>query len=263
MLKRFRRRRERERGAALIWIAGTLVILLSMAAFATDLGWILLWNARLQAAADAAALAGVVNLPGFEDKARADAVLAAGANEFPVPGRATMTDEVLAENEYRVTLDADVDTFFLRLIGFEKFHLSQTAHAQYIKPVRLGSPENQFGGPPADFWAAINGRYTEIQQGDPYASQCTSVNDEASSPGCKGPTNGDYRAGGYYYGIEVGPDSDDLSVDIFDGGHYVEPAPPPEPPEPPPTPPATPPPPPDFAGGTSVTGDSSWRWNWP
>ena len=64
MLRGLRKRNE-DRGAALIWIAGMLVVLLSMAAFATDLGWILLWNSRLQAAADSAALAGVVNLPGF------------------------------------------------------------------------------------------------------------------------------------------------------------------------------------------------------
>jgi hypothetical protein len=238
MIKRFRRSKD-DRGAALVWIAGTLVVLLSMAAFATDLGWILLWNARLQAAADAAALAGVVNLPGFEDEARDDAELAAAANRFPIGGLTTMDDEVIAENEYRVTLDTSVDTFFLRLIGFDTFTLSQTAHAQYVKPVRLGSPDNHFGGPDVDFWAAINGQYTEIQQGDPYASRCTSMNNEASSPGCNGPENGDYRAGGYYYGIEVGPDSDNLNLEFFDGGHYIE------------------------VGG-SPTGDLSWTWDdWP
>jgi hypothetical protein len=236
MIRRMRRRKD-DRGAALIWIAGTLVVLLSMAAFATDLGWILLWNARLQAAADAAALAGVVNLPGFEGQARTDAELAAAANRFPVPIRATMTDQVIAENEYRVTLDTEVDTFFLRLIGFNMFHLSQSAQAAYVKPVRLGSPENQFGGPPADFWAAINGRYTEHHQGDPYASEC--ITHAIANPGCQGPTNPQYRPGGYYYGIEVGPGSSGLSLQFFDGGHYIE------------------------VGG-SPTGDLSWRWNqWP
>ncbi|MGH8913012.1 MAG: hypothetical protein ACRDZM_00665, partial [Acidimicrobiia bacterium] len=128
--------------------------------------------------------------------------------------------------------------------------------------VRLGSPENQFGGPPADFWAAINGRYTEIQQGDPYASQCVTHSDTPEV--CDTYTSdGSYREGGYYYGIEVAPGSANLSVELFDGGHYAEPAPPPEPPSPPPTPPPTPPPPPTFAEGTSVTGDTSWRWNWP
>ncbi len=253
MLKRLRRHREEERGAALIWIAGTLVVLLSMAACATDLGWILLWNSRLQAAADAAALAGVVNLPGDPAQARIDAEIAAGANRFPVPTRASLTPQVIAENQYRVTLDTEVDTFFLRLIGFDTFHLSQSAHAQYVKPVRLGSPDNQFGGPPNAFWAAINGRYTEHHQGDPYASLC--VTHAESSPGCVGATNPQYREEGYYYAIEVAPGSNTLHVEFFDGGHYAEPAPPPPPP--PIVPPAA------YADGTSLTGDSSWRWTWP
>ncbi len=241
MLKRLKRHRHEERGAALIWIAGTLVVLLSMAAFATDLGWILLWNSRLQAAADAAARAGVVNLPGDPDQALIDAELAAGANRFPVPTRATLTPQVIAENQYRVTLESEVDTFFLRLLGFNTFHLSQTAHAQYIKPVRLGSPNNIFGGPSESFWAAINGQYTEIQQGDPYASRCTSIDNPATSPGCRGAQNPGYRAGGYYYGIEIAPGSSGLSVEFYDGGHYVN------------------------ASGTatSQTGDSSWAFNWP
>jgi hypothetical protein len=232
-----------QRGAALVWIAGTLVVLLTMAAFATDLGWILLWNARLQAAADSAALAGVVNLPGFVAEARSDAMLAAAANDFPVPLRASMTDQVVAENQYRVTLEAEVDTFFLRLIGFDTFRLSQTAQAEYIKPVRLGSPDNTFGSPGTNFWAAINGQYTEIQQGDPYASRCTSLDNEASSPGCNGPENTGYRPGGYYYGVEIAPGSSNLDLRIYDGGHYVSGSP--------------------FASGTSNTGDRSWAFDWP
>lgn len=231
-----------ERGAALVWVAGSLVVLLTTAAFATDLGWILLWNSRLQAAADSAALAGVVNLPGFKADATADAALAAAANGFPVPSEATLADEVLADNKYKVTLDTDVETFFLRLIGFDTFHLSQSGTAQYIKPVRLGSPDNTFGGPGSNFWAAINGRYTEIKQGDPYASLC--INHASSSFGCSGATNTQYRPGGYYYGIEVGPSSSGLSVQIYDGGHYVSGGG-------------------SYAGGTSNPGDSSWRWNWP
>jgi hypothetical protein len=83
-----------------------------------------------------------------------------------------LTDAILAENEYQVFLEADVNTFFLKVIGMDTFRLAQDATAQYIKPVRLGSPDNQFGGPGVNFWAAINGRFTEIKQGDPYASLC-------------------------------------------------------------------------------------------
>jgi hypothetical protein len=232
-----------ERGAALVWVAGTLVILLTTTALATDLGWILLRNSQLQSAADSAALAGVVNLPGFEAQATLDATDAAGANGFPIDGTTNLLDEALADNSYRVELTTTIDTFFLKLIGMDTFNLSQSATAQYIKPVRLGSPDNTFGGPSNNFWAAINGRYTEIQQGDPYASEC--ITHAANTPGCSGPTNGEYRPGGYYYGIEVAPGSSDLTVQIYDGGHYVEETGN------------------SYAGGTSGPGDSSWRWNWP
>lgn len=213
-----------EKGAALVWIAGSLVTLLAASAFAVDLGWIYLNNSRLQSAADASALAGVVNLPGFPDEATSDAEIAAGANGFPVPAEANLTDEILADNEYRVELTSDVETFFLRVIGFDTIGIRQEATAQYIKPVKLGSPDNQFGGPSVNFWAAINGRYTEIQQGDPYASECIDHNsDYDGGAGCEGATNEEYyREEGYYYAVEIEPDSEDLTVQFYDGGHFIE-----------------------------------------
>ena len=239
-MKWLRKRFRDEKGAALIWMAGSLVTLLAASAFAVDLGWIYLNNSRLQAAADSAALAGVVNLPGFPAQATADATTAAGINGFPT---ATLTDFILADNEYQVELATDIETFFLKVIGFNSFPIRQDATAEYIKPVRLGSPNNQFGGPGLNFWAAINARYTEIQQGDPYASEC--IVHAASSPGCAGATNPEYRPGGYYYAVEIGSGSSNLSLQFYDGGHYLR----------------------SCAGsicaGSSNPTDTSWRWNWP
>ncbi|MFP3915228.1 MAG: pilus assembly protein TadG-related protein, partial [Actinomycetota bacterium] len=160
--------RDGERGAVLILMAGALVALLTFAAFAVDLGWILLNRSKLQTAADAAALAGVVNLPGFPDDAEDDAMTAASLNGFPVGARTAMDTTVEEDNRYKVGLTTSVDTFFLTVIGMDTVDVARDATAEYIKPVRLGSPNNQFGGPGENFWAAVNGRYTEIQQGDPY-----------------------------------------------------------------------------------------------
>ena len=241
-MRKFRERIRQEKGAALLWMAGSLVTLLAASAFAVDLGWIYLNNSRLQAAADAAALAGVVNLPAFPGQATADATTAAGVNGFP---SAALTDNILADNTYQVELETDINTFFLKVIGMNSMHLRQDATAEYIKPVRLGSPNNIFGGPTENFWAAINGRYTEIQQGDPYASQC--ITHASSSPGCSGATNTEYRAGGYYYAVEVGNGSSNLSLQFYDGGHYLRE---------------------DCGTGPNCSGfstpsDTSWRWNWP
>ena len=246
-MRNWRKRLHDDRGAALLWMAGSLVTLIAASAFAVDLGWIYLNNSRLQSAADAAALAGVVNLPGFTDEATADAETAAGVNGFAIPGEATLTDAILDDNEYWVELRAEVPTFFLKVIGFDTIPMRQEATAQYIKPVRLGSPNNQFGGPSVNFWAAINGRYTETQQGDPYASQCITHAGTSGPAGCSGATNPEYREGGYYYGVEVGPGSSNLSVQFYDGGHFVRSV----------SCPTT-----GSSSGTSDPSDTSWRPCW-
>lgn len=237
--------RKKEKGAVLIWVAGSLVVLLAMAAFAVDLGWFYLNRSRLQAAADSAALAGVVNLPGFPADADADAASAAGSNGFPIGTTTSMTTNVTGDNQFEVGLMTTVDTFFLKVLGFETMDIFSDATAEYIKPVALGSPSNTFGGPSQNFWAAINGRYTEMNQGDPYASLCIEHSDTAQT--CNGATNPLYRPGGYYYAVEVAPGSSNLSVQIYDGGHYMD----------------------DDCGtnwtcnGSSDPGDTSWRWRWP
>jgi len=217
-----------EKGAALVWVAGSLVVLLSMAALATDLGWILLSNSRLQSAADAASLAGVVNLPSFPSGATSDAQLASASNGFAVPSEATLTDAILDDNSYRVTLETDVNTFFLRLIGFDTFHLNQSATAQYIKPVKMGSKDNVFGDPDDFFWAAINAEYTEIQQGDPYAARCENLGCTQFTSPCvaddfTGWRSTCYRPGGYYYAVDVPANVNGLNIEIYDGGHFLNP----------------------------------------
>jgi hypothetical protein len=222
MITSLRRRADarREHGAALIWTALAMTAILGAASFAIDLGWIYLNATRLQAAADSAALAGVVNLPGFPATAEADATTAAANNGFNPAGAATLTDAVLADNRYQVTLEAEIPTFFLPILGFDSMNATRTAVAEYIKPVKLGSPENQFGGPSQDFWASINGQYTDREQGDPYATRCIQARTSSSSPSCSS-TNPWYRDGGYYYAVEVAPGATDLQVQIFDPGHYI------------------------------------------
>ncbi|HEX6146000.1 MAG TPA: pilus assembly protein TadG-related protein, partial [Acidimicrobiia bacterium] len=91
-MRRLRERFREDTGAALFWVAGLLTVLLTTSAFAVDLGWVYLHNSRLQAAADSAALAGVVNLPGFPALATADAQDAAASNGFPIVGTTTLSD---------------------------------------------------------------------------------------------------------------------------------------------------------------------------
>ncbi len=239
-----------ENGAALPFVAILLVLLLGIAAFAIDLGWLYLNGARLQRAADSAALAGVVYLPSDSSGAETEAVNGADANGWDIGqvngspigggGPDDLDWQSLADNKMEVTLSTTIPTFFLKVLGFNHFDISRTATAEYVKPVPLGSPANCFGigdtssvstaglvsgsgassalsqceGYTQNFWGAINGRRTAKEHGDPYGVQCIT----AGSSSCNG-TNTDYRPY-YFYGIEVPAGKSWVDVYIWDLGFY-------------------------------------------
>jgi len=218
-----RRLFRRDEGFTLAWLAMILFLLLAMAGFGTDLGWMYLNTVRTQNAVDAAALAGVVNLPGFDPAPDAEA--AAQANGYDPGGADTLTLTQTEDNELYAELTTSIEPFFMRVLGFTHFDITRESTARYIKPVPLGSPSNCFGGggsaPPCtgaeDFWAAASGRNTRLEDGDPYSTLC----DLNSGSGCTS-SNGAYARGGlypgYYYGVEVPTGSSGLQVEIFNGG---------------------------------------------
>jgi Flp pilus assembly protein TadG len=218
LVERVRRQIESaENGAALVWVAGSMVALLAMTALAVDLGWYYLNAARLQRAADSAALAGVMYLPSSPASALADAESAARVNGFT---SATVTPEVKSDNRYEITLSVDVGMFFASAIGIDSLTLSRTSTAEYVKPVPMGSPFNSFGNgydAAQSFWAAIQGPYTSLAHGDPYQTLCRRAT--TSSPGsCTGSpsANATYRSTGYYYGVEIQPGHGYVDIEVFD-----------------------------------------------
>ena len=62
-------RTARERGQVLVIFAGAMIALVALCAVVVDVAWYWTSNLRMQRAADAAALAGVVWLPGNQGKA--------------------------------------------------------------------------------------------------------------------------------------------------------------------------------------------------
>lgn len=210
MRKALDRFRSDEEGAALPMVAMMIVVLLGMTALATDLGWFYLNAARIQRAADAGALAGVIRMPSDFAQAQTDALATTSANGYTDGDGAV---DVLVEdiptdpNQLDVTVTDTVPTFFARVLGFETVTIARTSRAEYVPALRLGSPDNTFGnlcdptesgcsGQP-NFWANIHGKWTQRSQGDAYATACDSGND---NPGCA--TNPLYRDRGYLYGIE-------------------------------------------------------------
>jgi len=226
----------REDGMALIWFSITIVFLLGTAGFAVDLGWMYLNASRTQRAADAAAMAGVVHLPGFPSSADSDARDSARSNGYDIcdPGNTGCVDALTAtpigESQLDVELSTTIPSFFLAVLGFDSFDISRDATAEYVKPVPMGSPNRCFGQDPTGtyctpepggFWAAVSAPYTKKENGDPYSTRCLEPTGNAAN--CSS-TNSEYARGGsyngYYYAVEVSPGVSNLQVRLYDAGFY-------------------------------------------
>ncbi|MEX1037640.1 MAG: pilus assembly protein TadG-related protein [Acidimicrobiia bacterium] len=200
---------KQDRGAALAIIATSMFLLMGVAAISADLAWYYLNTSRVQRTADAAALAGVVYLPHETATANSTAIDIANRNGYDnTLADVSVTPTVISENQLQVRVSDEVDTFFAKVLGWNSMTIARTAVAEYIPPLKLGSPENQFGNdcdpgqpgcPPqtANFWANIHGKWTQRSMGDAYSSWCTNAPD---NPGCN--QNPFARSTGYLYGIE-------------------------------------------------------------
>ncbi len=197
-------------GAILPLVTLMLVVLMGMAAFATDLGWMFVNSSRIQRAAEASALSAVVELPVNPAAASAVAYDVANRNGYPP---ATVTPQPMpggADTRMRVTITETIDLFFLSIFGLDTQTITREATAEYFPPLPLGSSGSQFGnscaapapcgGGQPNFWANIHGRDITVDLGDAYSSRCA-TGEQSGSPGCA--VNPDYRQSGYLYGIEA------------------------------------------------------------
>jgi len=221
-------RRHASRGQVLVIFAGALITLLSLSAMVIDVSWYWANTLRVQRAADAAALAGVVSLPGDVPGAQATAVKAAGQNGYgaltnacksdnttpsSVPGICAQPDSA-NDRQLDVTVSAPVGTFFMRLIGINSITASRSAKAKYELPVPMGSPLNYYGvyqlcsvagacsaepgatsGTLASqgFFGAIEGEGSNRSTGDAFAPYYDG----------KPTANGQYNENGYDYTVVV------------------------------------------------------------
>ena len=142
------RPRSHQRGQIVIIFAGAMLLFLAISAAVIDLSWYWTNNLRMQRAADAAALAGAVYLPGDRNRAYAMARAEAMKNGYSdgVNG-ITVTPVQDAGNNRRlnVRIEGAVNTFFARAIGISSWPAVRTGSAEFVLPVPMGSPENYFG----------------------------------------------------------------------------------------------------------------------
>jgi hypothetical protein len=137
-----------DRGQTLVVVALLITMLFGFAGIALDVAWYGLNLVRMQRAADAAALAGVVYLPGNPSGALSAALAEATKNGYVngtggvsvVPLQDPINNRVLD-----VTVQAPVQTSFARLFGTRTIQGSRTAAAEFVLPVPMGSPQDYFG----------------------------------------------------------------------------------------------------------------------
>jgi Flp pilus assembly protein TadG len=211
-----------ERGAILVLSAMALVILMGMAAFAVDYGWLAYNRLEVRKAAEAAALAGVVHMPlpgsetwGAGAGAYDTAIDVAGRNGYVngVDGASVSPTETLSPHQVKVSITDEVQTFFLQMFLGSRVTVSGDATAEQLPLLKLGSDESHLGGPGDQLWVAINGERRRKGSGDPYSTYC-----DFSTQECGVSSNSEHRSPAYYYAVEVGPGAAGLlDVSVYDG----------------------------------------------
>ena len=228
--------RNNERGYIAIFMCLILAVLVIFAGFSVDVGGFYARASKLQRAADAAALAGVVYMPTLgPGPGSADAAARATATENGFTSgvdniTVTVAGVLGNSHQLRVTItDAAVDQFFSKSV-LSNETISRSATAEYVLPVPLGSPDNKLGNQTnldtQNLWASISGPGTDKVNGDPYSTKCSvGQSSSAAPPTCSGNTGsgGEYRTSGYLYSIDV-PAADvgkKLTVAVWDAGNYA------------------------------------------
>ncbi len=147
-----RKNAERSRGQILILFVMAIFVFVGMVAIVIDISWYWVNSLRVQRAADAAALAGVVQLPTNPTSATGAFALAraeAKKNGYD-DAAATITvtpvqDPPTTGRRLVVTVSAPVDMFFMRIFGINSIMATRTSKAEFVLPVPMGSPQNWYG----------------------------------------------------------------------------------------------------------------------
>jgi Flp pilus assembly protein TadG len=233
-------RLSQDRGAVLVTASIVMVpLMLGSAAIGVDASNWYYMGQRLQVAADSAALAGAVYMPGNFTVATSTARDMSDKNGFAhdpgnpdVNQRVTVTPAPSAKaSELRVTVTATKSNWFGWAVGSLDQTMTRTAVAEYRGPILMGSPCNLFGDEPPggtsawetasagaacnrtpEFWANVAGPGSKKSYGDRYATRRCSN----SNSGCTSEDNDDYSPTGHFYKVSVKAPVSSISLEIFD-----------------------------------------------
>ncbi len=229
----------RQQGQVLAIFAGATILFIGILAIVIDVSWYWANSLRVQRAADAAALAGVVWLPGNVANAQQAAYNEATKDGYTAGSGVTITaqeDSVAVTggnpDQLDVSLTAPVKTFFMRLFGINSITAARSSKAVYVLPVPMGSPQAYYGvyqltcasgqsGCPGAGYNTIN----DVSSGVPLASQgffgaaitsggSTGNGDMIDPTTDGGVSNPQHTAEGYDYTVVI--PSNGGSVSVFD-----------------------------------------------
>jgi Flp pilus assembly protein TadG len=222
----------RSRGQMLVVFVLSIFVLIGVVATVVDISWYWSSSLRAQRAADAAALAGVVYLPGNVAQAVTTAKAAAAANGFTDGLNGVVVTPYQDNSDDRrmdVDVQAPVSTFFARLFGITTFQTAKSAKAEFILAVPMGSPQNYYGVdqlrravgattavPDATgvgtltsqgAWGAVITKGGNHQNGDAYSPTWDDARASA---------NADYDPDGYPYEVVIPAGDSNGTIWIFD-----------------------------------------------
>jgi len=142
-----RRRHRGEQGQVLALFALMIFIIIGVVAIVIDISWVWSSGLRVQRAADAAALAGVIYLPGDPGTAYSVARAEATKNGYTGGGTTSVTPVQDGSNprQLDVSITTNVQSFFARIFGINTFTVTKSSKAQYTLPVPMGSPQSYLG----------------------------------------------------------------------------------------------------------------------
>jgi Flp pilus assembly protein TadG len=228
------RQRAKESGQIIAIFALMLTSLIGLVGIAIDVTFAWRDEMRIQRAADAAALAGVVYLPGDIAGGVNAATQEATKNGYTSSAKTVVNARQNPDDirQMNVTITAQTPTFFVRLFGVDHFTVTREAKAVFILPVPMGSPDSYYGvfgswklrsgttvqqlGPSGQtinarkLWGSMLTQGAATQNGDAYLPK-------RNIPGPSG-TSPQHSSNYYDYAIEV-PAGANATVYIFDPGY--------------------------------------------
>jgi Flp pilus assembly protein TadG len=144
--------REGSRGQVAVIFAMSIVLFVALCAVVVDIAFFWVTSLRVQRAADSAALAGAVYLPGDPSTAYSEARASATQNDYTGGTGVTVTpiqDSMAKLNgdprQLDVTITASSPAFFARVVGISSFPITRSSKGVYVLPVPMGSPLAYYG----------------------------------------------------------------------------------------------------------------------